>query len=92
MDAWRKGLALTLIAGFVIVLMLLAQAAQATEPYAQDGFNPPTPTISGLPANVVCHEDEVVVMVVEDPYHLSPGVFTFGCVPADNLPATGYRP
>jgi len=37
-----------------------------------------------------CWEDEVVVMVVSDPYGDLEG--TLGCVPADNLPVDGFRP
>ena len=37
-----------------------------------------------------CWEDEVVVMVVSDPWNATTA--QFGCVPADNLPVTGYRP
>lgn len=37
-----------------------------------------------------CWEDEVVVMVVHDPYGPMEG--TLGCVPADDLPTNGYRP
>ena len=39
-----------------------------------------------------CWEDEVIVQVVYDPYDISPGVGTLGCVPGDNLPVAGYRP
>ncbi len=39
-----------------------------------------------------CWEDEVIVMVVHDPYETSPGLGTLGCVPADNLPVNGFRP
>lgn len=38
-----------------------------------------------------CWEDEVVVMVIWDPYEQLDN-FEVGCVPADNLPVTGYRP
>ncbi|KKL72941.1 hypothetical protein LCGC14_2079870 [marine sediment metagenome] len=37
-----------------------------------------------------CWEDEVIVMVVEDPYGDLLG--SLGCVPADNLPVDGFRP
>ena len=37
-----------------------------------------------------CWEDEVLVLVVVDPYGLVDE--SYGCVPADNLPVTGYRP
>ena len=37
-----------------------------------------------------CWEDEVIVQVVYDPYGDLEG--TLGCVPADNLPVTGFRP
>lgn len=39
---------------------------------------------------VDCWEDEVVVLVVSDPYDSTDA--TFGCVPADNLPVSGNRP
>lgn len=40
-----------------------------------------------------CFEDEVVVLVVSDPYQPTSGlVGSFGCVPADNLPVSGGRP
>lgn len=38
-----------------------------------------------------CWEDEVRVVVYDDPYG-AVGVGTLGCVPADSLPVTGYRP
>lgn len=37
-----------------------------------------------------CYEDEIIVMVVEDPYGNRLG--TLGCVPGDNLPVNGFRP
>ncbi len=37
-----------------------------------------------------CWEDEVLVLVVVDPYNLV--TEHYGCVPADNLPVTGFRP
>lgn len=40
-----------------------------------------------------CWEDEIVVLIVSDPYNPTSGlVGQFGCVPADNLPTTGNRP
>lgn len=39
-----------------------------------------------------CWEDEVVVLVIWDPYGDLDENNTVGCVPADNLPTTGYRP
>jgi hypothetical protein len=52
-----------------------------------------TPVPQSAPSEVipVCWEDEVVVSVVRDPYDLV-GIGTLGCVPADNLPTTGFRP
>jgi hypothetical protein len=43
-----------------------------------------------MPPAPDCWEDEVVVQVVDDPYGDLEG--TLGCVPADDLPTTGYRP
>lgn len=40
-----------------------------------------------------CWEDEVIVLVVQDPFRPDSGlVGTVGCVPADNLPVSGFRP
>lgn len=46
-------------------------------------------TMDNLPE---CWEDEVIVLVVWDPYGDLDETDTLGCVPADNLPVTGYRP
>jgi hypothetical protein len=40
--------------------------------------------------DITCWEDEVVVIVVHDEYGTMEG--TAGCVPADDLPTTGFRP
>lgn len=39
-----------------------------------------------------CWEDEVIVLVIWDPYGDLDANNIVGCVPADNLPVTGYRP
>ncbi len=39
-----------------------------------------------------CWEDEVVVLVIWDPYGDLDENNTVGCVAADNLPVTGFRP
>lgn len=39
-----------------------------------------------------CWEDEVIVLVVWDPYGDLDETQTLGCVPSDNLPVNGFRP
>lgn len=39
-----------------------------------------------------CWEDEVIVLVIYDPYGDLDENNTVGCVPASNLPTSGYRP
>jgi hypothetical protein len=69
--------------GFIEWLVALVLALTVTAPQASTD-NP----WGGL----TCWEDEVIVQVVHDPYDTSPGVGTYGCVAAGNLPTTGNRP
>ena len=46
--------------------------------------------LTGCGQGPQCWEDEVRVVVYEDPYGDLTG--TLGCVPADNLPVDGFRP
>lgn len=82
-----------LIAATLIAASLLGPTVPA---YVQDGYNAPTVAYddfgSLIDAAPECHEDEVIVLVIWDPYGPLDDNNTVGCVPADNLPVTGYRP
>lgn len=83
-----------LIAATLIAATLLGPTVPA---YVQDGYNAPAVESWAIPR---CHEDEVIVRVIAQVQQDAPGVVfglgdmvgMFGCVPADNLPVTGFRP
>lgn len=85
---------LTNITTWLVSIMLAATtAAQAPSEQHEAEIGKSLTSVSySLEDAPTCWEDEVVVVVVHDPYGTSPGEGTLGCVPADDLPVNGYRP
>jgi hypothetical protein len=69
-----------------IAAILIALGLSPAPTPAYDNFNN---LIASAP---VCWEDEVIVLVIHDPYGDLDTNNVVGCVPADNLPTNGFRP